>query len=175
MYSYNYYPVTTCIIQILFIYDEGVCTYIFHCCFVFPYAIELHYPSIRCICLAVKFIRFNLLVCDTMFFDQVWLRLINKSAANFSSTLYASFADHHNFLMILDPNTYYYFRSLLFYQGFFCVTLLIPYGYDDSPSEVRSFAKFMQYFFVILCMHKFVIHNFVCNYYWLFVLCITFT
>ena len=128
MYSYNYYPVTTCIIQILFIYDEGVCTYIFHCCFVFSYAIELHYPSIRCICLAVKFIRFNLLVCDTMFFDQVWLRLINKSAANFSSTLYASFADHHNFLMILDPNTYYYFRSLLFYQGFFyliCVTLLI--------------------------------------------------
>ena len=44
---------------------------------------------------------FNLLVCDITFFDQVWLPLINKSAANFSSTLYASFADHHNFLMIL--------------------------------------------------------------------------
>lgn len=127
MYSYNYYPVTTCIIQILFIYDEGVCTYFF-------IAVLYFQTLLNCIIQVsvVSALQSNLLdlICSSVtlcYLIKVWLRLINKSA-NFSSTLYASFADHHNLLMILDPNTYYYFRSLLFYQGFFyliCVTLLI--------------------------------------------------
>ena len=133
------------------------------CALIFFIAVLYFHTLLNCIIQVsvVSALQSNLLdlICSSVtlcYLIKVWLRLINKSA-NFSSTLYASFADHHNFLMILDPNTYYYFRSLLFYQGFFyliCVTLLILYGYDNSPSEVRSFAKFMQYFFVILRMHK---------------------
>ena len=84
-----------------------VCVFIFSSLFhIFIFAC-----AIRCICFAAKFIRFNLLVCDTMLFDLGLTAFNCYKSVNFSLTLYASFAahqlnfDHHNFLMILNPNT----------------------------------------------------------------------